>query len=122
MVCDMTQGCKVLDARGQTLAQVTQEQGEAFTLAQVTLAERRPQPQGPQPPAPLSPLVYLLSDLVLPWLSVPTYRRGLRRAWGQDMAPVRISARQWAALLGGSAVVGWLIGMFFRQKPKDHTP
>jgi predicted amidohydrolase len=118
MVCDMTQGCRVLDARGQTLAQLTQEQGEAFTLAQVTLAERRLQPRGPQPPTPLSPLVYLFSDLVLPWLSIPTYRRGLRRAWGQDMAPVRMSARQWAALLGASAVVGWLLGSLFKPRPK----
>jgi predicted amidohydrolase len=118
MACEMTQGCKVLDARGQVLAQLTQEQGEAFTLAEVTLAEQRPQPRGAQPPAPLAPLVYLISDFILPWLSIPTYRRGLRRAWGQDMAPLRVSARQWAALLGASTVAGWLVGSLFKPRQK----
>jgi hypothetical protein len=115
IICDMTPGCKVVDASGQVLAELMQAQGEAFALAEVTLADQRPQPSGAQPPSRLSPFVYLASDVLLPWLSIPTYRRGLRRAWGQEMAPLEMSAWQWVALSGASVVAGALVGLFFRR-------
>ena len=79
MSCPMVPGCKVVGADGQVLAALTQEQGETFTVAEVTLADERPRPRGPQPASPVPFLTYLVSDVLLPSLSVPVYRRGLRR-------------------------------------------
>jgi predicted amidohydrolase len=86
MSCRMVQGCKVVDAHGQVLAELVQEQGETFTVAKVTLADDRPRPQAPQPASPVPFLTYLSSDVLLPWLSIPVYRRGLRRARGNRRA------------------------------------
>ncbi len=93
MSCGMTQGCKVVDASGQVLTELTQEQGETFTIAKVTLADEKPRPRKPQPTSPVPFITYLSSDVLLPSLTVPTYRKGLRRAWGKDMAPVEASTR-----------------------------
>ena len=79
MSCDLIAGCKVVDASGQVLASLTQEQGEIFTLAAVTLAGERPRPQGPQPASSVPFLTYLSSDVLLPALTIPVYRRGVRR-------------------------------------------
>ena len=80
MSCGLTQGCKVVGADGRVLTELTQEQGETFTTAEVTLADQKPRPRGPQPASPLPFLSYLSSDVLLPALSVPVYRRGLRLA------------------------------------------
>jgi predicted amidohydrolase len=112
--CDFVQGCKVVDATGQVLTELRQEDGETLTLAEVALADKRPQPTPPPPPSRLSFLTYLTSDIILPLLSIPTYRRGLRRVWGRHMAPVEAETRQWLAVLGLSAAIaflsGWLLG------------
>jgi len=79
MSCDLTQGCKVVDADGQVLTELPQEQGETFTTAEVTLADEKPRPHGPQPASPAPLLTYLSSDVLLPTLAIPIYRRGLRR-------------------------------------------
>jgi hypothetical protein len=114
LACDFVPGCKVVASTGQVLTELRQDEGETFTLAEVTLADERPQPKGPQPPSCLSSLTYLTSDTILPLLTIPTYRRGLRRAWGKYMAPVEPTTRQWLALLGLSMAIafwlGWLLG------------
>jgi hypothetical protein len=84
MSCDFVPGCKILDERGQTLAERFQEDGEGFTLAEVNLPKRKPVTQATQPPAPIPRLTYLVSDVILPWLSLPVYRRGLRRLWASQ--------------------------------------
>ncbi len=111
MSCDMTQGCKIVDASGQVLAELTQAQGETFTIAQVTLPDERPRPRKPQPTSPVPPITYLSSDVLLPALTVPTYRKGLRRAWGKEMAPIDASTRRWTFWLGLSAAIGFLLGV-----------
>jgi predicted amidohydrolase len=116
MSCGMVQGCKVVDAGGRVLAELTQEQGETFTTAEVTLADEKPSPQGPQPAALLPGVVYFVSDILLPLLSVPVYRRGLRRAWGERMAPVEASARRWMVLLGLGVVVSFLVGVLVGRR------
>lgn len=82
MSCNFVPACKILDGRGRTLAERFQKDGEGFTLAQVCLSNRKPAPQTPQPPAPVPWLSYLISDSILPWLSIPVYHRGLRRTRG----------------------------------------
>jgi len=83
MSCEMTPGCKVVDGSGQVVAEVGQERGESFAIAGVGLADSSPRPQGPQPPSPVPRLAYLSSDLLLPALTAPLYRRGVRRVWGR---------------------------------------
>ena len=118
MSCDMVPGCKVVDASGRVLAELSQEQGEAFTVAEVSLADARPSPQGDQPVSPLPWLAYFTSDVLLPSLSVPVYRRGLRRAWGARMAPVAASTRTWTVLLGLGVVLSFLVGLFLGHRRK----
>jgi len=118
MSCNMTQGCKVVDASGQVLTELTQEQGETFTIAEVALTGEKPYPQEPQPASPVPFLTYLSSDVLLPSLTIPVYRKGLRRAWGEGMAPVEASTRKWAVVLGLGAVAGFLVGLFLGRRKK----
>jgi hypothetical protein len=75
----MTPSTKVVGAGGEVLAELTQEQGEAFALAQVHLSDRKPSPRGPQPKSVVPGLVYFISDFWFPALTRPVYRRGLQR-------------------------------------------
>jgi hypothetical protein len=75
----MTPSTKVVDAGGEVLAELAQEQGEAFTLAEVQLSDRKPSPRGPQPKSVVPGPVYSLFDVWFPALTKPVYRRGLRR-------------------------------------------
>lgn len=122
MSCGMVPGCKIVDATGQPLAELAQEQGEAVAVAEVALSEVRPSPVGPQPPSRLPLAAYLLSDLMLPALCVPDYRRGLQRTWGPGMAPVDATTRRWMGVVGlvglVSLAVGWLWGRY-RQRRKQ---
>ena len=116
MACDMIPGCKVVDAEGRVLAELTQEQGETFTVAEVVLADDLPRPRRAQPASLAPPLTYLVSDVLLPSLSIPVYRKGLRRAWGGGMAPVAVSTRRWTVLLALGAVAGFLVGRFLGRR------
>lgn len=77
--CDFVQGCKIVNAQGQVLTELAQEQGETFTIADVTIADKKPTPTHPQPRSLLPKLSYFLSDILLPPITIPVYRRGLRR-------------------------------------------
>lgn len=110
LTCDFIQGCKVVDADGRVLAELAQDQGEGFALAQMALPER-PQPRGAQPPSRVPAFAYLSSDAILPWLLAPVYRRGVRRAWGAQMAPPPIGA--W---LRAAGIVGIVLGLAVRLR------
>jgi hypothetical protein len=116
MSCNFVPGCKILDERGRTLAERSQEEGEGFTLAQVHIPQAKPAPQAPQPPAPIPCLTYWISDSILPRQSLPVYRRGLRRALGSRMAPARTSTRQWGALLGICLVAWFFLGRLSKRR------
>jgi predicted amidohydrolase len=79
LACNMTPSTKVVDASGEVLAELTQGQGEAFALAQVHLSDRKPSPREPQPKSVVPGPVYFMSDVWLPALTKPVYRRGLQR-------------------------------------------
>jgi hypothetical protein len=79
IVCGMTEGTRIVDARGQTLAAVSLEKGEALALADALLPDAPPPPPAvPQPHSLVAPFSYLAADRLLPWLSRPVYSRGLR--------------------------------------------
>jgi hypothetical protein len=118
MSCDVVPGCKVVDAAGRRLAELGQEQGEGFALAEVSLAETRPVPVGPQPPSRVSLPAYLLSDGVLPALCRPDYRRGVRQAWGPGMAPVDAAAQRRRVALVLALAAGLVVGWFLRHNKR----
>jgi N-carbamoylputrescine amidase len=115
LTCDMTPGTKILAGDGRILAELNQEQGETVVTAAVTLTDHKIRPQGAQPPALVAPLSYLASDVLLPALSIPTYRAGLRRAWGGHMAPLDSATRQGFMVLGGLGIL-WLLYRLIRGK------
>lgn len=109
MACDFVPGCKVMDAQGNVLEALTPDQGEAFTVAEVTLSDLRATPSGSQPPSRLPRLALLISDVLLPWIAWPAYQQGVRRAWGDRMAPIEIPSRRWPWILGLGVILGlWL--------------
>jgi len=108
-------GCtKILDAGGNIVSQISAEVDEGITIAEIKLPEKRPRPTGSQPPINLLPLTYAFSDYILPWLTIPKYRQGVRRAWGRQMAPFDPATRQRAiGLLAISAfllLIAYLLG------------
>jgi len=88
--CDFVQGCKIVDAQGRVLTELEQAQGETFTMAEVFLADEKPTPGYPQPKSLLPKTSYLSSDILLPLLTLPTYRRGLRRARSVNATPITV--------------------------------
>jgi hypothetical protein len=109
-------GCKVVDASGQVVTTLAAEDGEAFTVCSVTLAEETPSPQGAQPVPNVPKLAYLLSDTLLPLMMIPIYRNGLRQVWGERMAPVSPSSKRWAVALGVGVGAAFLIGTFLGRR------
>ncbi|MCP4426860.1 MAG: carbon-nitrogen hydrolase family protein, partial [Chloroflexi bacterium] len=118
MQCDMVQGCKIVAADGSVTAELSQDAGETFVIAEVTLADEKPQPQTPQPPAAASPISYLASDYILPLITTPVYRQGLRQTWGRHMAPINATSRRWLIYLGITSLITFIIGSLRRQNCK----
>jgi len=71
----LVEAARIFAADGSPLAGLRSEQGETFALAEVSLPAERPQPKGPQPRPPVSPLVYLASDTILTAASRRIYAR-----------------------------------------------
>jgi Carbon-nitrogen hydrolase len=116
MSCDMIQGCKVVDAEGRVLTEMAQEQGEGFTVAEVALADALPPPRGAQPPSRVPAFVYLSSDIILPWLMGPIYRRGVRRAWEAHMTPDAAEPGRWGGVIGIAIALGLVVGFLARRR------
>jgi len=102
--------CKIVGADGRVLAELTQEQGETFTSAEVVLPEPHPAPYGRQPVPPVPRPAYWFSDVLIPGIVQGVYRRGARRVWGPRMAPVRPVTQRWLLALGAIALVNYLVG------------
>ena len=120
MTCDMVSGGKILSAEGQAQVEQALEAGESYVLGEITLAGTHPQPKGPQPQQRGGLASHLISDVALPAITIPTYRTGVRKAWGAHMAPADSSTRRWFPALGlGAAVIfglGYLIGKNSRKR------
>ncbi|HSR33726.1 MAG TPA: carbon-nitrogen hydrolase family protein [Anaerolineae bacterium] len=84
MSCDMVHKCKVVDAGGEVLAELTKSDGEAFALAKVHLAGSVSYRQQPQPSSLVPKPAYFLSDILLPTITKPVYRKG-QRLWDKPL-------------------------------------
>ncbi len=73
MQCDLTPGCKVVDADGHRVAERSQKDREGFCIAEVDLTQKN-QTLGKQPRARVKRGGYWLSDVLLPRLMRPTYQ------------------------------------------------
>jgi predicted amidohydrolase len=113
--CDFAGQCKIMDSSGRILSKLSIDQGDGFIVSEVELADKRPQPNKAQPSMPVLPMTYIFSDYVLPWLTIPIYRRGLRRAWGQNMAPLDSTTRQWMVVVVIAAFLGFLSGRLLKK-------
>jgi len=71
----LVEAARIFASDGRLLAGLRSEQGETFAMVEVNLPAERPQPKGPQPKPPVSPLVYLTSDTFLTAASRGTYSR-----------------------------------------------
>lgn len=71
----LVEAARIFASDGRQLAKLQQEQGEAFTIANVDIPTKRPQPKGLQPKPPVPWLAYLISDKLLTTLSAGTYAR-----------------------------------------------
>lgn len=110
---------KVIDGTGRVVARVLSP-GDGLTLAEVSLPDHRPQPQGKQPAMRTSPLAYLAVDTISAALATGTYRQGIRRQWGERMAPLDPRTRVWVTAVAAVAAAGWLAGRFLRRGEMPH--
>ena len=77
IAANMAPACKIISGQGKLLAHVLPSEGESFTVAEVTLPDKRQPPPGPQPGPTLSRLSYLISDLILPRMVRSIYQKGI---------------------------------------------
>ena len=78
MACGVVQECKIINSSGEILARLTEEDGEAFAIAEVELGLSRTTPRMPQPSTPIPNMSYFFSDRFLPAIVKPVYRKGQR--------------------------------------------
>jgi predicted amidohydrolase len=107
--CGFYPQTKIADAQGNLLAQVAEE-GDRCVVAEVELADLPPKPLEPQPKSVYTPYAYLMSDWVGPAFMTLLYRRGYRRQFGRQMAPVDYTTRVWSVAAILALLFGWVLG------------
>ena len=115
---------KIIDSVGNTLSSLKPENDTSFCIAQVQLSKEKKQRLESQPKNGIPWLVYLISDILLPWISVPAYRKGVRQAWGSRMAPYETTTRNWSLLLAITGLTAFIVGLILGnrdRKRKDRS-
>src|SRR5258708_402638 len=104
---------KIINATGMVVARVEHD-GDAYTLAEVPLADKFPQPSRPQPNMRTSPFAYFASDRVAARLLAASYRLGVRRLSAAEAKQEIAQKRQSAMLL--ALISGLILGLVFRSR------
>jgi predicted amidohydrolase len=109
---------KIVDAQGNLLATITEE-GDHCVVAEVELADVPPKPLTSQPKSAYTPYAYLMSDWIAPALMTLLYRRGYRRQFGQQMAPVDYTTRVWSVVAILALIFGGVLGAAIGKGKRD---
>lgn len=106
---------QVIDAKGEVMARVTQD-GDAFTIATIELADEIPQPDSEQPNFGYQPHEYITFDVLSDMVYAPVYQQNMRKRWGKRMAPLDWSTKVWAAASIMMLFIGMILGSASRKK------
>jgi hypothetical protein len=116
ITCRMTPGCKIVDASGTVLNEITQEQGDGVTSAEIELSAEKPQPIGPPPTAVTNWLTSFSSDVALPALMRDRYRRGRQTLPDRPPLPHGFTPQNWLIAIGLGALIGLLLAVFWPRR------
>jgi len=105
---------KVVNQRGEIIAQVT-DSGDAFTIAEVELADETPQPLNEQPKMSAPTPIYLAVDAFASNVMIQHYRKGLRKQHGKKMAPRDTRTLHWGIGLAVTGILGLIIGRLSKK-------
>lgn len=106
---------KVIDADGRVIARIEHD-GDGCAVAEVELPDDLPQPTERQPAMRLPTLAHFLIDAVGTNAMIEVYREGVRRAWGERMAPRDPRTIMWGYALAATAVIAGGIGFMMGRR------
>lgn len=121
LIAPLVQYTAIHDASGHILASVDAE-GHSIALADIPIADAGTHPPLPldeaQPDAMTSDNTRLLIDGISAGLLTLNYRRGVRRQWGAQSAPMDSDTRVWLRVVMLVAVISAVLGrLFFSKRP-----
>jgi hypothetical protein len=119
MSAEMIPAGKIINAVGETLSSLKPEDGASYCIAQVQLSKEKKQRLESQPKTGIPWMTYLISDILLPGISIPVYRKGVRQAWGSRMAPYETTTRNWSLLLGITGFAAFIFGLIAGNRNRN---
>ncbi|MBE2270506.1 MAG: carbon-nitrogen hydrolase family protein [Anaerolinea sp.] len=102
------QYAKIIDAQGSQVA-VVKADGDGIAVGDVTVADAPPKPSGEQPKLRMPAYMGWLIDWIGTTPMIPLYRSGLRRRWGNHMAPIDPRTLVWLWVIVGALVLNFLL-------------
>ena len=106
---------QVIDAEGKVIARVSQD-GDAFTVATIDLADEKPYPTDEQPIFAYPPQEYVAIDILSDAVYSSVYQKGVRQQWGTRMAPLDWATKVWAGVTVVVLFMGMIIGSLSRKR------
>ena len=116
ITCSMTPGGKIVNHAGKVVAQLDAAQGEAFVIGTIEITAKRHHPIGPQPASPVPWITYLASDVILPFISRPLYRRGVRALPDRSTRAIDFAWLKWLIAIGLSGLIGLWLAVLWQQR------
>jgi predicted amidohydrolase len=116
ITCGMTPGCKIIDAQGTVIRELTQEHGVGGLVAEINLPAEKPRPIGPQPAAVANWLTYFSSDVALPALMRDRYQRGVQAMPDRPLQRHGFTPQKWLIAIGAGALIGLLLAVFWPRR------
>ncbi|MEM7331991.1 MAG: carbon-nitrogen hydrolase family protein [Chloroflexota bacterium] len=112
--CGFVQGSKIANSQGEIQVELEQDQGETFTIGEVTLANNKKVPDAPQPKTVMPAIAYFSSDYLLPLLMRSVYAKGKKQIHGVSKSSKPEAGKLVA--LSAAVLFGFGLWAFFRRK------